>query len=259
MNRAIPDILAEIVARKRQRASQRWEKRDELERRAAAIVRRDFAGALRRDPPAIIAEIKRASPSRGTLAEGIEPARIAMAYEKGGAAALSVLTEQDYFRGSLHDLEEARGATKLPVLRKDFTLDEYDVAEAAACGADAVLLIAALLPTAELRRLREYAEGLGMAALVEVHDDVELASALESGAGIVGVNNRNLRTFEVSLETSLELAALMPPDVIKVSESGIHSAAGIRKLREAGYQAFLVGEFLMQAADPEAALRSLCS
>lgn len=259
MTSALPDVLAEIVARKRQQAALRTQSRGELEHRAAGLARRDFAAALNGDSPAIIAEIKRASPSRGPLVEKLQPAATALAYARGGAAALSVLTEQHYFRGSLEDLDEARRAVTLPVLRKDFTLDEYDVAEAAAWGADAVLLIAAILSPAELRRLREYAAQFGMAALVEVHDRSELARALDSGARIVGVNNRDLRTFRVRLETSLELAQSIPPGLIRVSESGIHSAADLHRLREAGYQAFLVGEHLMQAADPAAAIRALRS
>ncbi len=247
------------MAHKRRLIEFRTFRREELEQRAASVPRRDFAGALSGPPPAVIAEIKRASPSRGTLAADADVRRTAEAYARGGAAALSVLTEPQYFAGSLADLEQARAATCLPLLRKDFTLDEYDVAEAAAHGADAILLIAAILPPSDLRRLREYAEGLGLAALVEVHDRQELLAALDSGARIIGVNNRNLRTLEVRLETSLELAAQIPPGVIKVSESGIHSSTDVRLLRQAGYTAFLVGEHLMTSADPEAALRALRS
>jgi indole-3-glycerol phosphate synthase len=259
VTRTLPDFLAEIVAHKRSRMRAREVPRETLEERAAAIERRDFAAALTGEPPAIIAEIKRASPSRGSLAENVDPASLAAAYARGGAAALSVLTEERYFRGSLEDLETARRAVTLPLLRKDFTLDEYDVAEAAAWGADAVLLIAALLSASELRRLREFAAQFGMASLVEVHDREELASALDSGARIIGVNNRDLRTFQVRLETSLELAPYMPSGLIRVSESGIHSAEDVRRLRAAGYQAFLVGEHLMQASDPAAALQALRS
>jgi indole-3-glycerol phosphate synthase len=252
---AIPDILAQIVAHKR-RAPQ-TAPLDRLERRAAGLARRDFASALLAAPPAIIAEIKRASPSRGLFAPDADPARLAESYARGGAAALSVLTEERHFAGSLPDLEAARAAAPLPVLRKDFTLDPYDVAEAAAHGADAVLLIAALLETGRLRRLREYAEALGLAALVEVHNRAELEAALEAGARLIGVNNRDLRTFEVRLETSLELAPHLPAGALKVSESGIGSAAEVRRLREAGFHAFLVGEHLMTAPDPAAAVRAL--
>ena len=254
---ALPDILAQIVAHKQRQRADAVVAVDELERRAATLRRRDFAAALSSAPPAIIAEIKRASPSRGVLAEGIDPAAVAAAYARGGAAALSVLTEERYFAGSLADLEAARAAVSLPVLRKDFTLDEYHVAEAAAHGADAILLIAAILPRERLRRLREYAAELGMAALVEVHDRRELEAALDSGARIIGVNNRDLRSFEVRLETSLELALEIPSGVVRVSESGIHSAEDVRRLLGAGYQAFLVGEHLIRAVDPAAAVRAL--
>ncbi len=257
MTGAIPDILAQIVAHKQ--LAPRTAPLHRLERRAAGFARRDFPAALRADPPAIIAEIKRASPSRGLFAPEADPARLAESYARGGAAALSVLTEERYFAGSLRDLEAARAAAPLPVLRKDFTLEPYDVAEAAAHGADAVLLIAALLDTDRLRRLRQYAEALGLAALVEVHTRAELENALEAGARLIGVNNRDLRTFQVRLETSLELAPHLPADAVKVSESGFRSAADVRRLRAVGFQAFLVGEHLMTASDPAAAVRALRS
>ena len=169
-----------------------------------------------------------------------------------------MLTDEAFFQGSLADLAAARGVCALPVLRKDFTLDENDVTEAAAGGADAILLIAAILDAGEIRRLAEMAAaGYGMAALVEVHDERELAKAIDAGAGIVGVNNRDLTTFEVTLETSLRLAPRIPPGVLKVSESGIRSARDIERLRAAGYQAFLVGEHLMKSADPAEAVRAL--
>jgi indole-3-glycerol phosphate synthase len=218
---------------------------------------RDFRAALTAGRPAIIAEIKRASPSKGLLAPSFDPAAIAKAYEEGGAAALSVLTDGPFFQGSLAHLGEARAAVNLPVLRKDFTIDEFHVYEAAAHGADAILLIAAVLSPAELRRFRELARSLGLDTLVEVHDERELDLAIASGADIIGVNNRDLRTFEVRLETSLSLAACMPKDVVKVSESGIHTRDDVRRLAEAGFDAFLVGEHLMRAADPAAALREL--
>lgn len=254
---AVPDILAQIVAHKQRERRKLMLSREQLERRAAGVERRDFAAALTADPPAIIAEIKRASPSRGLFAQGADPAALAAAYARGGAAALSVLTEERYFAGSLADLQAARAAAPLPVLRKDFTLDEYHVAEAAAFGADAILLIAALLTRESLRRLREYAAQFGMAALVEVHGREELEAAVDSGARIIGVNNRDLRSFQVRLEASLELAGYMPGGIIRVSESGIRSAEDVRRLRAAGYQAFLVGEHLMTAADPAAAVRAL--
>jgi indole-3-glycerol phosphate synthase len=219
--------------------------------------RRDFRRALAARAPAIIAEIKKASPSKGLLAQDFDAARLARQYEAGGAAALSVLTDEAFFQGSLADLAAARGVCGLPLLRKDFTLYGNHVTEAAAGGADAILLIAAILDAGEIRKLAAMAAGYGMAALVEVHDERELAKALDAGAGIVGVNNRDLTTFEVTLETSLRLAQHIPSGVLKVSESGIRTARDIERLREAGYQAFLVGEHLMKSADPAEAVRAL--
>jgi len=191
------------------------------------------------------------------LSADFNAVRIARAYESGGAAALSVLTDQSFFQGSLADLECARRAVSLPVLRKDFTLEEYHVLEAAASGADAILLIAAILDERQIRDLRESAGRWGMAALVEAHDQRELDRAVGAGAEIIGVNNRNLTNFQVTLETSLRLAERMPAGIVRVSESGIHSAEDVARLRAAGYQAFLIGEHLMQTADPAAALRAL--
>lgn len=219
--------------------------------------RRDFAGALAAARPAIIAEVKQASPSAGVLAGDFDPGAAGARYEAGGAAALSVLTDGPFFQGKLGDLEAARQRVRLPVLRKDFTIDPVCVVEAAAHGADAVLLIAAILTEREMRDLRELAAGFGMAALVEVHSEAELEPALASGAEIIGVNNRNLHTFEVRLETSFRLAERIPAGVVRVSESGIRSRAEVRQLREAGYQAFLIGEHLMRSPDPAAALREL--
>ena len=260
MVRAIPDILARIVEHKRAELAQDVARCGEWERRAADRTDyRDFRGALIANPPAIIAEIKKASPSKGVLAGQFDPASIARTYSNGGAAALSVLTDRQFFQGSLGDLESARAAVTLPVLRKDFTLDEFHVIEAAARGADAILLIAALLEEKEMRRLRELAARYQMAALVEVHDASELETALDSGAAIIGVNNRNLHTFEVTLETSMQLAGKIPASVVKVSESGIHSQADVAKLAAGGFHAFLVGEHLMKSADPAASLRELRS
>ena len=219
--------------------------------------RRNFARALSANPPAIIAEIKKASPSRGLIAADFDPPRIARAYEAGRAAAISVLTDRKHFQGSLADLEAARAAVRLPVLRKDFTIDPFHVMEAAAHDADAILLIVAVLSDRELRDFRELAASYGMAALVEVHDGEELKRAIASGAEIIGVNNRDLRTFQVRLETSLELAAAMPAGVIRVAESGIRTAEDVRKLRAAGYHACLVGEHLMTAQDPATAVKAL--
>ena len=207
----------------------------------------------------MIAEIKKASPSKGVLSNDFDPAAIARLYSSGGAAALSVLTDREFFQGSLDDLVAARAAVELPVLRKDFTIDEVQIIEAAAHGADAILLIAALLDQSDLRRFRELAARYDMESLVEVHDQAELDRALGSGAQIVGVNNRNLHTFEVTLETSLQLAGKIPASVIKVSESGINSASDVKRLRDAGFHAFLVGEHLMKSPDAAAALRELRS
>jgi indole-3-glycerol phosphate synthase len=258
MVRTIPDILARIVEAKRAALPGLKARRAELERLAAnRPPARNFRAALEGRTPAIIGEIKQASPSKGTLSANFDPSAIAKLYTAGSAAALSVLTDEEFFRGSLRDLEAARSSAPMPVLRKDFTLDEVHVLEAAAHGADAILLIAAILEESEMRRLRETAGEFGMAALVEVHDEAELGPALGSGAEIVGVNNRNLHTFEVSLETSLNLAARIPGQIVKVSESGIHSRDDIQRLK--GFQAFLVGEHLMKSADPVAALKALQS
>ena len=260
MVRAVPDILARIVEHKRAELVQDAARRGELERRAADRTdHRDFRAALTADPPAIIGEIKKASPSKGVLTAQFDPVSIARTYSSGGAAALSVLTDREFFQGSLENMEAARAAVSLPVLRKDFTLDPFHVIEAAAHGADAILLIAALLEEKEMRDLRELAALYRMASLVEVHDGAELEAALGSGAQIVGVNNRNLHTFEVALETSLQLAEKIPANVVRVSESGIHSRADVAKLTAAGFNAFLVGEHLMKSADPAAALRELRS
>ncbi len=219
--------------------------------------RRDFAAALRAQRPAIISEIKKASPSRGLLVEDFRPAELARQYEKGGAAALSVLTDREFFQGSLDDLRIARAACTLPVIRKDFTLTEYHVLEAAAVGADAILLIVAILDDAELRSLREMAAGFGMATLVEAHSEQELERAVKSGAAIIGINNRDLNTFRVSLDTSVALAKSIPEGVIKVSESGIFNSADIHRLMESGFDAFLVGEHLVKSGDATQALREL--
>jgi indole-3-glycerol phosphate synthase len=260
MVHAVPDILARIVEHKRSGVVRLSEQRRELESRAAARRDpRDFRNALVVRPPAIIAEIKQASPSKGSLTKNFDPSGTARAYRSGGAAAISVLTDEEFFRGSLGDLEAVRAAVDLPVLRKDFTIDELHVLEAAAHGADAILLIAAILEEEALRRFRELAAQYRMAALVEVHDAAELDRALRSGAEIVGVNNRNLHTFEVSLRTSLDLAEQIPSRVVKVAESGIHSRGDVRQLEAAGYGAFLVGEHLMRAPDPVQALEELRS
>jgi indole-3-glycerol phosphate synthase len=264
MVHAIPDILARIAGAKRAALTRSHRDLAALEISAAARTDfRDFRAALTShsiEPrPAIIAEIKQASPSKGTLTSRFDPVAIAQMYASGGAAALSVLTDEEFFQGSLADMEAARAAVSAPVLRKDFTVGEFHVIEAAAHGADAILLIAAILDVSEMRRFRELAASYRMAALVEIHNEAELDAAIASGAEIVGINNRNLHTFEVTLETSLRLAAKIPAGVLKVSESGIHSRADVTRLQDAGFDAFLVGEHLMRAADPVAALRALQS
>lgn len=255
----VPDILARIVARKRQELAEKGSAPREWELLAAQQCRkrRGFAANLRRRTPAIIAEIKKASPSRGLLTADFNPILTAVEYERGGAAALSVLTDRPFFQGSLEDLEQARESVDLPVLRKDFTLVEADVLETAAHGADAILLIAAILDERQLRDFREIAAKWRMDALVEVHDQAEIERAIGSGAEIIGVNNRNLVDFRVTLETSLRLAERIPDGVLRVSESGIHAAADIHRLQQAGYHAFLVGEHLMKAPQPVEALRAL--
>jgi len=256
----VPDILARIVDYKKAELAASVMKRSELESLAGEnrAFRRNFTAALLGRTPAIIAEIKKASPSKGVLVtQDFDPGAIACDYQAGGAAALSVVTDEKFFQGSFDDLDIARGAVRLPVLRKDFIFDEYHVAESAARCADAILLLAAILPAPRLRQLREYAGRFGLAALVEVHDETELATALESGAHLVGVNNRNLHTFEVNLETSLRLAPRIPTGIVKVSESGIRSAEDICRLQQAGFQAFLVGEHLMRSKDRRQALQNL--
>jgi len=252
-------ILDQIVFRKRAELllDQSRAPLPQLEPKAKQ-PRRGFLRALENAFPAIIAEIKKASPSRGLIAERFDPAELARRYQAGGAAALSVLTDLQFFQGSLDHLRMAREAAgRLPVLRKDFTLDRYHLWQAAAHGADAVLLIVAILPPVKLRELLEEARALGLDALVEVHDRAELDQALEAGAVLIGVNNRNLRTFEVRLETSLELAPHIPPGILAVSESGIRAPQDLARLAGAGYRAFLVGESLMSSAEPGAALEAL--
>jgi indole-3-glycerol phosphate synthase len=258
MVKALPDILAQIVEQKKLELASR---EAGIEARAEQSIseRRDFLAALSGPAPSVIAEVKKASPSKGLLAAEFDPASIARSYEEGGAAALSVLTDEKHFLGSLSHLESARAAVRLPVLRKDFTVNAYHVHEAAAHGADAILLIAAILSERQMRDFRELAERYRMAALVEVHDAEELEPAVASGARLIGVNNRNLHTFEVKLETALGLAEKIPAGVLRVAESGIHSSADVERLRAAGYQAFLVGEHLMKSGDPAGALRALIS
>jgi len=205
----------------------------------------------------VIAECKRRSPSRGVLAETYQPVTIAQAYARGGAAAISVLTEPTFFDGALEHLTAVRDAVDLPIIRKDFIVDEYQLFEARAIGADAVLLIAAALSQARLVELQTRAWNLGLATLVEVHDPEEMSRAIDSGARTIGVNNRNLRTLTVDVEASHRLAAMLPAGVVGVSESGLRTSGDLVRLRAAGYRAFLVGERFMTAPDPAAAIREL--
>ena len=228
---------------------------EKLAREAPAV--RDFVGALRAKKPAVIAEIKKASPSRGVLREHFEPAAIAKSYEKGGAACLSVLTDRDFFQGDAAHLAAARAACSLPVLRKDFIVDPYQVLEARAIGADCILLIAACLGAPEMAALEQVAADLGMAVLVEVHDAGELNTALTLKTPLLGINNRNLKTFETRLETTLALLESVPPQRLVITESGILSPEDVHRMRAAGVNAFLVGEAFMRAQDPGSALRAL--
>ncbi len=257
-------ILDQIVVRKRAELLMDRSRAplDQLEQRvrdAGAAGRRGFRRALERNQPAIIAEIKKASPSVGDIARDAPPAGLARRYEQAGAAALSVLTDIQFFAGSLADLEQAREAVRVPVLRKDFTIDPYHVWQAAAHNADAILLIVAILPQPELRGLLQLARELSLDAMAEVHDREELDRALEAGADLNGVNNRNLKTFEVSLDTSIELGVRMPPGVLPGGRGGIRSPEGILRLAAAGCRAFLGGESLRRAAVPGQALEALLS
>ncbi len=228
-----------------------------LEQAHATPAPRDFAGALRGSGLACIAEIKRRSPSKGDLDPDLQPELVAKEYVAGGAACLSVLTDSDYFGGSPADLAAARDASGLPVLRKDFTVQEADVVDARLMGADAVLLIVAALDDDMLRRCAARADDLGLAALVEVHDEAELERALAVGSRIVGVNQRDLRTFSVDSERAGGLAAKIPSEVLAVAESGVRDADDARRLAEAGYDAILVGEALVRAGDRVDRLRGL--
>ena len=220
---------------------------------------RDFIGALRAKRPAVIAEIKRASPSKGVLREDFDPASIARSYEKAGAACMSVLTDREFFQGAPEHLAAARAACNLPALRKDFIIDPFQVHEARALGADCILLIVACLEDAELAELEALAHRLGMAVLVEVHDADELERALKLNTPLLGINNRNLRTFETRLETTLALLPRIPQGRIVVTESGILAPADVARMRAGGVHTFLVGEAFMRARDPGAALKALFS
>ena len=257
-----PDLLGTIVAATRRIIEVRQEREPlaALEKRALATT--SDGAAFERGLGAegrvnVIAECKRRSPSKGVLAIQYDPAAIARRYEQGGAAAISVLTEPTFFDGALEHLHAVRRGVGLPILRKDFTVDEYQLFEARAAGADAILLIVAALEQADLVRLQARAFELGLAALVEVHDEAELTRAIDSGARLIGVNNRNLRTLQVDVEASYRLAARIPKGVIGVSESGLRSREDLARLKAAGYRAFLVGERFMTDPDPARALREL--
>lgn len=253
-------ILEKIVTRTRAGLPARMASAPqcELEKLAAAAPPpRPFAAALRRERLQVIAEVKRASPSKGPIRPGLDPSGLARSYLSGGAAAISVLTEGPHFGGSLADLLAVRRSVDLPVLRKDFIVSEYQLLEARAAGADAVLLIAAVLAIANLGYLLRRTRDLGMEALVETHDEAELAAALEAGAQIVGVNNRNLEDFTVDLATTERLRPLVPPEVVLVSESGVRGPADACRLWSCGVDALLVGESLVRAEDPAVAVRRL--
>jgi indole-3-glycerol phosphate synthase len=259
-----PDILKKILARKAEEVAERSARTpiEELRRRAAvAPAPRGFVDAIRAriaaGQPAVIAEIKKASPSKGILRADFHPAEIARSYERHGATCLSVLTDADFFQGSDAHLQEARAACSLPVLRKDFTIDPYQVYEARVLGADAILLIVAALDDARLRELSALARTLGMDVLVEVHDAAELERALPLEDALLGINNRNLHTFETRLETTFDLLPMIPRNRIVITESGILTAADVTRLRERGVQTFLIGEAFLRAGDPGDRLEEL--
>ena len=259
----MPDILAQILEEKRRELAERRASvgEDELSDRAMAVPPpRDFAGALRRkpgEPIRLIAEYKRASPSKGPIRDDLSPEAVAGIYESAGASAVSVLTDKPFFSGSLDDLASVRSAVRLPVLRKDFVLDAYQLLEARAAGADAILLIVAALSDEELAALHARAIAMGMTALVEVHSGEELERALAVRPALVGVNNRDLRTFDVDLEITIRLRLAIPAGVVVVGESGIRSRADAVRLEAAGVDAILVGESLMRRPDPGEGVREL--
>ncbi len=260
------DILDKIVAVKREEVAAALAKKSLAMVRADAesrVLTRDFEGALRAKiaagQAAVIAEIKKASPSKGVLRQEFIPADIAQSYAEHGAACLSVLTDKQFFQGSVDFLKQARASCALPVLRKDFLIDAYQVYEARAMGADAILLIAACLDDVHMAEMEAVARSLDMAVLVEVHDRAELDRALKLKTRLVGINNRNLKTFEVSLQTTLDMLPSVPADRLLITESGILSADDVKRMREAHVNAFLVGEAFMRAAEPGEALAKLFS
>ncbi len=258
------DILEKIVAVKHQEVAAAQRRKSLAAVRADAesrVLTRDFVGAMRSKiaagHPAVIAEIKKASPSKGVLREEFIPADIAQSYAEYGAACLSVLTDVDFFHGSVDFLKQARASCQLPVLRKDFMVDAYQIYESRAMGADAVLLIAACLDDAQMKDFEAIARNLDMAVLVEVHDQAELERALKLKTPLIGVNNRNLKSFEVSLDTTLTLRSHVPADRILVTESGIQTREDVLRMGASGVNAFLVGEAFMRASDPGVALAEL--
>ncbi len=255
------DLLERLVLEARQDLQRRRHllDSDRFELAVAAYSPKDFVGALRRPGLAVIAEMKQRTPSMGVLSDDYRPADIAHAYTDGGAAAISVLTHMAGFGGRPDHIRAVRAATELPILRKDFVTDPYEVAEARACGADAVLLIVAALDRTQLKDLIAVARSRGLTALVEVHDEAESQTALEAGARAVGVNHRNLRDFTVDLGLTERIRALVPTEIVLVAESGIHTIEDARRMREAGADAILVGEALMRARDPSATIRDLGS
>jgi indole-3-glycerol phosphate synthase len=260
------DILEKIVAVKHQEVAAAQRRKPLAAVRADAesrVLTRDFVGAMRSKiaagHPAVIAEIKKASPSKGVLREEFIPADIAQSYAEHGAACLSVLTDVEFFQGSVDFLKQARASCQLPVLRKDFMVDAYQIYESRAMGADAVLLIAACLDDAQMKDFEAIARNLELAVLVEVHDQAELERALKLQTPLIGVNNRNLKTFEVSLDTTLSLRAQVPADRILVTESGIQTRDDVLRMGAAGVGAFLVGEAFMRASEPGEALAALFS
>jgi indole-3-glycerol phosphate synthase len=261
-----PDILKTILRRKVEEITERSQRRDirSLSRSIEGLAQpRGFVSALEAKMtgglPGVIAEIKKASPSKGVIREDFQPAEIARSYERGGAACLSVLTDIDFFQGADEYLQLARGACALPVLRKDFVIDPYQVYEARALGADCILLIVAALGDAQLKELTELAWHLEMDVLVEVHDEDELERALLLNTRLIGINNRNLHTFATRLETTLDMLDQIPEDRIVVTESAIHTPADVARMREHGVQAFLVGEAFMRAPEPGEKLAELFS
>ncbi len=258
------DILNKIVAVKREEVTAAQKKVSLAAMRADAesrVLTRDFVGAIKakidQGKPAVIAEIKKASPSKGVIRDPFEPADIAQSYAEHGAACLSVLTDRQFFQGSIDYLKQARASCALPVLRKDFMVDPYQIYEARAMGADCILLIAACLEDAQMADLEAIARSLDMAVLVEVHDRPELERALKLKTPLVGINNRNLRTFEVSLDTTLSMRQAVPSDRVLVTESGISTPEDVRTMRDAQVHAFLVGEAFMRAKEPGEALARL--